>query len=321
VKALRLENIGELRMKELPRPHVEAGMVEMRVSHCAICRTDAKMWRQGHRDLVLPRILGHEVAGTLEDTGNRFVVWPGECCGKCRHCAGNTENLCASMRILGFHRDGGFAEYVAVPEAALVAIPSNLPGFVACLAEPLACSVNALSLAGLGPGQSILILGAGPVGLLMALAARDLGARGFLHDTNPLKLAISAPFRGKLALETVELEQDPLVDVAVNACPAMDAVVRGVTALAGGGCFCLFSGLTGECSFPPDLFNQIHYRQLRVVGAYGCTRRQMAQAVQLLVRYCAEVELLIDRRIRIEEAPRVLPAMMNGQVLKVVIEF
>ena len=321
MKALYLENIGELRMKELPRPHVEAGMVEMRVSHCAICRTDAKMWRKGHRDLVLPRILGHEVAGTLEDTGNRFVVWPGECCGKCRHCAGNTENLCASMRILGFHRDGGFAEYVAVPEAALVAIPSNLPGFVACLAEPLACGLNALSLAGLGPGQSILILGAGPVGLLTALAARDLGARVFLHDTNPLKLAISAPFRGKLTLETVELEQDPLVDVAVNACPAMDAVVRGVNALAGGGCFCLFSGLTDECSFPPDIFNQIHYRQLRVVGAYGCTRGQMAQAVQLLVNYCAEVELLIDRRIRIEEAPRVLPAMMNGQVLKVVIEF
>ena len=155
----------------------------------------------------------------------------------------------------------------------------------------------------------------------MALAAHDLGARIFLHDINPMKLEISAQFRRKLDIQTVDIEPFPSVDVAVNACPAIDSFLCGVDLLASGGCFCLFSGFTDERSVPPDLFNQIHYRQLRVVGAYGCTRAQMGQAVQLLVNYCAEVELLIDRRIRIEEAPRVLPAMMNGQVLKVVIEF
>jgi threonine dehydrogenase-like Zn-dependent dehydrogenase len=321
VKTLVLENIGELRMKDLPRPQVEAGMVELRVSHCAVCRTDLKMWRQGHRDLVMPRILGHEVAGTLENTGDRYVVWPGECCGKCDHCTANAENLCASMRILGFHRDGGCAEYVAVPKSVLVAIPPSLPGFVACLAEPLACGLNALDLAGLGPGQSILILGAGPVGLLMAMAAHDLGARVLLHDINPMKLALSAQFRRKLALEPVALHQVSRVDVAVNACPAMDAVLCGVTSLASGGCYCLFSGVTNGGSFPVDLLNQIHYRQLRVVGAYGCTRGQMARAVQLLRKYCTEVELLVDRRIPIEQAARELPAMMNREVLKYVVEF
>ncbi len=321
MKALLLESIGELRIKDLPRPRVDSGMVEMRVSHCAICRTDVKMWRQGHRDLVLPRILGHEVAGTLENTGERYAVWPGECCGKCEHCAGNTENLCAAMRILGFHRDGGFAEYVAVPEVALVAVPSSLPGFVACLAEPLACGLNALSLAGLAPGQSILIFGAGPVGLLMALAARDLGARVLLHDINPMKLEISTQFRRKLSMDNVAMEETPSVDVAVNACPTMDAFLRGVALLASGGCFCLFSGFTDERSVPVDLLNQIHYRQLRIVGAYGCTREQMVQAVRLLEKYRAEVELIIDRRIGIEDVPRELSAMVNGQVLKYVVEF
>jgi L-iditol 2-dehydrogenase len=321
MKALLLENIGALHIKDLPRPRLEKGMVELLVSHCAICRTDAKMWHQGQRDLVLPRVLGHEVAGTVEETGDRYVVWPGECCGKCEHCSGHTENLCTSMRILGFHRHGGFAEYLAVPEEALVAVPSNLPGFVACLAEPLACGLNALSLAGLAPSQSILIYGVGAVGLLMALAARDLGARVFLHDINPMKLEISAQFRRRLGMKTVATKENPSVDVAVNACPAMDAFLCGVALLASGGCFCLFSGFTDERSVPVDLLNQIHYRQLRIVGAYGCTHQQMVRAVQLLHKYRAEVELLIDHRIALEDVPRVLPAILAGQALKYVIEF
>lgn len=321
MRALRLENIGDLRMKDLPRPTVEKGRVELRVSHCAICRTDIKMWRQGQRDLALPRILGHEVAGILEETGERHVVWPGESCGTCGHCLGNSENLCSSMRILGFHRDGGFAEYMAVPEGALIGIPQDLPGFIACLAEPLACGLNALSLAGLAPGQTILIFGAGSVGLLMALAARDLGAKVFLHDINPVKLGISAEFRRRLDLKDTAIEQIPVVDVAVNACPSMDAFLRGMGLLASGGSFCLFSGFMDRSSVPLHVLNEIHYRQLRVIGAYGCTREQMARAVRLLDKHRTEVELLIDERIALVNVSRALSFIETGQTLKYVVEF
>lgn len=321
MKALQLEAIGDLRLKDLPRPCVEAGMVELRVSHCAICRTDVKMWRQGQRDLVMPRVLGHEVAGSVEKSGDRYVVWPGEGCGQCGHCLGSAENLCASMRILGFHRDGGLAEFVAVPKAALVPIPQDLPGFVACLAEPLACGLNALSMAGLAPGQTVVIFGAGSVGLLMALAAREAGARVFVHDINPVKLEISAAYRRELGLETAAIEQLPPVDLAVNACPAMDTFLHGMALLASGGCFCLFSGFNDQRPVPADFLNEIHYRQLRIVGAYGCTRGQMARAVRLLDKHRVQVELLIDQRIGLEKVPQMLPAMVTGQALKYVVEF
>ncbi len=319
MKALRLQAIGDLQLTHLPRPDATDGMVVLKVSHCAICRTDLKMWRQGQRDLRLPRILGHEVAAADAETGVRFVVWPGESCGNCQPCRSGAENLCGSMRILGFHRDGGFAEYMAVPETALVPIPAALPGTLACLAEPLACGLNALDQASLTPDQSLLIFGAGAVGLLIGLAARERGARVFMHDINPAKLERSVEYRRRLGIEIVPLEQIPPVHLAINACPAIDAFYRDMAMLADGGSFCLFSGFTDQCSLPVDLFNEIHYRQLRMVGAYGCTRPQLTEAVRLLSRHAPEAELLIDGIIRLEDVLQVLPAMVTGQALKYVV--
>ncbi|MCP4672313.1 MAG: alcohol dehydrogenase catalytic domain-containing protein, partial [Desulfobacula sp.] len=103
----------------------EKGYIKTKVLCCAICRTDAKMWEQGHRDLVLPRILGHEMV--VEDQNKaRHIVWPGKSCGLCHFCITNRENLCENMKITGFHRDGGFADYAVLPKESLIPIPDNL---------------------------------------------------------------------------------------------------------------------------------------------------------------------------------------------------
>lgn len=81
--------------------------VFLKVICCAICRTDAKMWRSGHRDLVLPRVLGHEIAGIDPASGQLYAVWPGQVCGTCDYCRTGRENLCEEMQIIGFHTDGG----------------------------------------------------------------------------------------------------------------------------------------------------------------------------------------------------------------------
>jgi L-iditol 2-dehydrogenase len=116
------------------------------------------------------------------------------------------------------------------------------------------------------------------------------------------------------------LDQLPPMHVALNACPALDAFAGGLTRLAKGGCFCLFSGFTDQREVAVGLLNEVHYRQLRVVGAYGCTRRQMQQALQLLNRYPSQVELLIERRLRLEDVAGVLPGIVTGQALKYVVE-
>jgi threonine dehydrogenase-like Zn-dependent dehydrogenase len=143
MKALSLMEKENLTFRDFPKPTAVDGEILLKVSFCSICRADAKMWKYGHRDLILPRILGHEIAGICEETGERFVVWPGLSCDVCPQCISGRENLCKKMEIMGFHRDGGFAEFVSVPAESLVPVPDSLPLEIASLAEPLACGINA----------------------------------------------------------------------------------------------------------------------------------------------------------------------------------
>jgi len=321
MKALLLEAVGRLEMIDRPSPHSLPGEIVLRVSHCAVCRTDAKMWQQGQRDLVLPRIPGHEICAFDPMSGERFVVWPGESCGVCAACRAGMENLCRSMKIIGFHRDGGFAELVAVPTASLIPVPANLPGPLSCLAEPLGCALNALDQLRLSPGMSLLIYGGGTLGLLLAIAGRALGAEPFLVETNTQKLERSNALREHFGIGGgVECPQ-PGFDAAVNAAPALNTLWEGLTKLRADGRYCLFSGFPGSDQVSARLINEIHYRQLHVVGAYGCTRPQMTRGLALLAQFGKAFEPLIEDRIRLDQVPLVLPTILSGEAFKYVVAF
>ncbi|MBI5251149.1 MAG: alcohol dehydrogenase catalytic domain-containing protein [Desulfomonile tiedjei] len=319
MRSVLLKEIGLLAMEDIPVPEPGPGQVLLRVSRCALCRTDAKMWSQGQRDLILPRVLGHEICGIREGTDERFVVWPGEACGRCVQCVGRAENLCEEMKILGFNRDGGLAEKVLVPESSLISVPAALADDAACLAEPLACAFNALEQANLSAGHTLLILGGGAVGLLIALAAKTAGACPFIVEISPEKLSKSEAFRNRLDIRAGASCDYGSFDVAVNACSADDTLLAGISRLKSSGCFCFFSGFTGEKPFPVKALNEIHYRQLRVVGAYGCTRAQMARSLPVLDEFQKEVRLLIEQEIRLGETAQGLSTVLAGEVLKIVV--
>jgi L-iditol 2-dehydrogenase len=321
MKALLLETVGRITTIDLPTPEPKPDEVVLKVSHCAVCRTDAKMWQQGHRDLVLPRILGHEICAYNQVNGERFVVWPGMACGECVPCRAGMENLCRHMSILGFHRHGGFAELVAVPTSSLIRVPADLPGPLACLAEPLACALNALDQSRLSPGMSVLIFGGGTLGLLIAIAARELGAEPSLVESNRRKIERSRALRLKFGIiGTIECP-DAEFDAAVNATPSLSTFSEGLAGLKADGRFCLFSGFSGSSSIPTGLINEIHYRQLQVVGAYGCTRDQMIRALTLLRQHEHTFELLVEDRIGMAQVPAILPAVLSGEAFKYVVVF
>jgi threonine dehydrogenase-like Zn-dependent dehydrogenase len=223
------------------------------------------------------------------------------------------------MLITGFHRDGGFAERVAVPKSSLISVPESLPGHLACLAEPLACVLNAIEQSQIEAGQHVLIYGAGPVGLLMALAVKHLHAQPYLFDIRRERLGQSEEFRSKLAIEVMEGPARSFFDSAVNAAPSVETLVSGLPTLRSGGCFCIFSGLTGPMPVDAFLLNEIHYRQLRLVGAYGCTRLQMQKALEILSIYKSETALLVEGFIELEQVPRVLPKILAGTAYKYIV--
>ena len=154
MKAAILKAPGVLELDDMPDPECPKGGALIKVLACAVCGTDVKMLKDGHKDLAYPRILGHEIVGRLVEIdrdcgleiGDMVQVWPGIACGRCRPCQREEDNRCQKMKILGFNQDGGFAELMALPSQCipngLNPLPEKTDPGIAALAEPLACCIN-----------------------------------------------------------------------------------------------------------------------------------------------------------------------------------
>jgi L-iditol 2-dehydrogenase len=188
MKAALLKSPGVMELEDVPTPECPPGGALLKMVACAVCGTDVKMLQQSHRDLAYPRILGHEIVGRIAEIdkacglkeGDLCQVWPGIACGSCRPCLQGADNRCRNMLIMGFNFDGGFAEYMALPEQSLSRgvnpLPQSFDPAVAALAEPLACCINGQELTRVSEGDVVLIHGAGPIGALHALLAELKGA-------------------------------------------------------------------------------------------------------------------------------------------------
>ena len=310
----------ELVERELPVP--EDHEIAVTVAATAICRTDAKMWRSGHRDLVMPRVLGHEVCGTIEEApGRLFAVWPGSACGSCSMCRSGRENLCPEMQITGFHRDGGFAGQLIAPRSSLVEVPKGVGASLAALAEPLACAIHGVKQSSIRRADRVLIYGAGTLGILLAVAAINQGASVVMADPDAAKLDRSATFRSRYSIETDKPDAQGRFDIIFNATASADTLAAGIRRLEPGGRFCLFSGLGSEPESPASIFSELHYRELELVGSYGCTRQDMRDALRLLARYGHDLGFLVERAIRLDEVPPVMETVLAGTGFRQVIEF
>ncbi len=303
------------------RPQEKEGYVVLKVSNCAICRTDAKMWRQGHRDLALPRVLGHEIAGVDTTTGQLFTVWPGQVCGCCQYCLGGRDNLCEEMRIIGFHSDGGFASYVSVPCESLIPVEEPIPPRFLTFTEPVACVLNGVSKLAPAGNERVIIYGGGVVGIIAALVFRELGCRVTIIEKSQEKIARLGVLCG---INDIELCKDTVAadfDLAMNCCDSHIAFSLCVTKLRKGGRLNFFSGLKKNEEIDTNLLNLIHYKELELSGAYGPRKEHMVQALPFCKRQQSNLEMLIEKVIGPKEVESVLPQILSGNSLKYIIDF
>lgn len=291
------------------------------VEACSICASDVKMYRRGHRDLAYPRILGHEVVGRVVGTRtgriheqSRVQVWPGSACGSCPACMEGLDNLCPSVGVLGFNLDGGFAETMAVPRGCVDRggvnpVPRGLTSDLASLTEPLACCINAQEHLGVGSGDSVVIIGGGPLGALHAMLARHRGA-GLVAIVEG-----EAPRRGILAHADPDLVVDPKegwqevvresqrgrgADAVIMATPQAPIDQRTIGLLAPRGKVSVFSGLAKEDSVTGIDVNQLHYWERSIIGSYGCRSADCREALALLASRSIDAEWLITKRLALE---------------------
>ncbi len=344
MKAAVLKGIKELSLREVETPVCGPGDVLLKSAACGICRTDLKCFSHGQRDLNLPRILGHEISGTVADLGSgvtrpakgeRVQVAPGIPCGACRYCLRGQDNLCSFMNILGFHRDGGFAEFVLIPaegvrNGVLQCIPEHLSFAEAALTEPLACCVNMQDSLEVSEEDQLLIIGAGPLGILNAKLAKARGVQKIIvleENKNRLARAVNYEFdyfidsnKANASKEIWNLTKGMGVDVAIPCCPGIEPFAQGINLLSKRGRFGFFSGLMGKDSLGADL-NLIHYKELFLSGAYGCSIGHNREALSLLHTEKIKVRDMITKRISLDDVLAGLEMVRNQAEISVVIEY
>lgn len=274
---------------ERPDPQVKDGEVLLEVRACAICGSELETYKTRSVRRTPPLIMGHEFCGIRTDTGEPVVCNAVVPCGRCPTCARGDTHLCPSRQVFGMHRAGAFAEWVAVPERALTPWPEELPAEAACLAEPLANGVHGVGLTAAWRPKTVLIFGAGPIGLMAQQAFQAMtGARTIVCDRLPERLAVASANGAERVL--VADKDDPVsaardmsqglgVDVVIDAVGAGITKRQALEALRPGGA-AVWLGLH-EDEMQLNSY-AITLTEKAVFGTYSARLDELATALELM---------------------------------------
>lgn len=289
--------------------------VRVRVAVAGICGTDRRLAARGADP---PRIPGHEAAGHLDD-GTPVGIHPDVGCGRCPHCLAGLENRCPDKRSVGLDRDGGLAEWLCVPAAHAVPV-AGLDLRLVPLLEPLACCLHALSSLGVRRGETALVVGAGPMGLLWMWALRAAGATVAVAQRSPERRRLAVTLGADVALAP---GQDPAAElgeapsVAVVAAPGAEPLAWALGRVAVGGRVHAFASTTGGA--PVDA-NVIHYRHLTLLGSTGSSLGDYRRARDLVASGRVPLERLPRSTVPLDRAPAALLGRDGRHALKVTVD-
>ncbi len=329
MRAAELVEDGALRLAERPVPKVPDGSSLVRVRAAGVCGTELHFLEGLLDPMGSPRVLGHEIAGEVKDTraassGSRVAVYNVMNCGSCRYCNTNRDRLCTRSRgMIGFTADGGFAEYVVVPEANLVPLPDTVSFEAAAV---LACSgmtaVHAVRLAGVGIGDPVVVNGVGGVGLMLVQVAALAGATvlAVADEAAKLDLALSLGARAGLVIDRPEgyetlpeetsrmLGQPP--DVFFETVGTRETMRAGFGCLAPGGSFVQI----GYTSQPLDIHpGALIKNELRILTSAAGSRNDLETAIALASQ--DRLAVVIANRTDLDGLPEAIRSLRDRRVL------
>ena len=313
----------------MPRP--EAGQVLVKVHACGVCGSDVGRIMKGGA-YHYPLVPGHKFAGTVAETGegvtgaktgDRVSVFPMLPCGECGSCKEGRYNLCSHYDYFGSRRDGGFEEYVAVPEWNLVHLPDEVPLEVAAMCEPVAVALHAIRRGQVALGDTVGVAGAGPIGLVLSRLAVLAGAkRVVVWDIDPEKVAFSRQMGNDLTFDSRDTDVGAAAEQALGR--RLDLVIEGTGASAGlaacvsalrqRGRLVLMGNPGGDMKLEKSVYSQILRKEITLSGTWNSDhlsgiRDDWETVVDLLARDHAWFDRLISHRFRLEDERRPLDIM------------
>ena len=301
-----------LAMRDVPAPKPGPGQALIEVVYAGICGSDVTVFNHRHPTATIPRIMSHEVLGIVREinsdeklsygVGSRVAAFPLSYCGKCDPCRDGNFHVCTDLKIMGLHVDGGFAEYVAVDVEKLFPVAESVPDRIAILAEPLAVGFHANARACTEPGDTVLVIGAGPIGILCAMCAQHFEAgKVVLAEINPERVALARSF----GFDVIDSRTDAMAEILAHTDgKGFDKVFEASGSQAGAMMIASAAKIRGvvvPIGIPyqamPYETGKIILKEQYIIGSRVHTLKHFGRAVGMLERFHARGTFDLDRMI------------------------
>lgn len=342
MKAIQYYGPQNIKYEEVMVKPPEEGEIVVKVMSALTCGTDVKTFRRGHPVLIknIPSGFGHEFAGIVEKVGrnvenvkvgDRVVAANSAPCGECFFCKREEYNLCENLDLL----NGAYAEYITIPARIVkkntLILPDNLSFDKAAFCEPLANVVHGVERTGIKEGQTVGIIGIGPIGLMFARLAKLKGAKVIVAGRNPLKLQMADEFAH--ADEIVDLKKYPNpekifldfteegkgLDVAVECVGLPEIWERIFTFVRPGGTVHFFGGCKSGSKVTFDT-TKMHYGDIRLMSVFHHTPKYFRQALDYIASGDVEVEKLITKTIGLKDIEWAMNQHIEGKAIKFLVK-
>jgi L-iditol 2-dehydrogenase len=344
MKAAYLTGPMKVELREVPEPAAPPGGLVLDVKACGICGSDLRRWKEGPPKGVEGVVPGHEAAGIVTDVGRGLTRYArGDClavapdvhCGRCYYCRRGLYNLCDDLRFVGVMPEfpGALAEKLVLTDEVLThgivhPMPAGMSFIAAGLAEP-SCSVLAChQRTGTGLGDTVVVMGAGPIGCLHVVIAQAQGARVIVSEPSATRrrlaerfepLAIVDPAAEDLKACVREMTGGVGADIVICANPVAQTQTEAVEIVRKRGKVILFGGLPKASPMVTLDSNRIHYGEIEVSGAFSYHPTAHQLALDLIHRQVIPADLLVTHRFGLDEIARAFETAAAGEALKVVV--
>lgn len=336
MKTLVCSSPGHLEYGLGEKPVLRPGQAIIRIKRIGVCGTDLHAFEGTQPYFQYPRILGHELAGELVAADGAPDFTPGEAvtfipyfnCGHCLACRTGKPNCCSAIQVCGVHADGGMVEYLSVPTHTLVH-GQGLSLDELALIEPLAIGAHGIRRAAVQPGELVLVIGAGPIGLATMAFARIAGAQVIALDINPARLQFCHDKLGvehvvdartpEVAAELARITRGDMLPVVIDATGHQQAINNAFSYLAHGGRYVLIGLQKGDICFSHPEF---HKREATLMSSRNATRTDFEHVVSCLKQGLVDPTTFITHRVAFDQVKNQFASWLNPAtgVIKAMIE-